>query len=106
MQGRDKRRYRLASVGGEDIAVGFLNLFDQAVSPEQTYLSGDGPRLMALLFLAELLVRRVKDVAQVTIAEAIDAELTTSNSCEERKVFGSVWIYGPHSFFTPDGGLA
>ena len=71
MQGCNDGGDGLRPTGSQVVAAGLGDLLDQAVSPYQEQFPGDSVGLAALFNGGKLPVRSIKELHQVTVAEAV-----------------------------------
>ena len=95
----------VGAFSGESIAMGGVDLFDEAVSAKHSEHAANAGRAPAF-FLGRIGGRVPEQFLEIAIAEAINGEFAAVDGLEELEVFGGPWAQGADALIVPSGGLA
>ena len=80
--------------------MGLEDFGDKSVGSEQADLSGYDGALAPFVLVRALILTEQKG-AEVSVSEAVDAELTSAHRLEQRSIFRGVGIQGSDAFAIP-----
>lgn len=92
------------TVGRKGVAVGGVDLVNEAMGAEQAKLTGNASGA-ATFFFDGVGGRIVEKGLQIAVAQTVDGEFAMTDGFKERGVFLGPGAEGPHAFVFPGGGL-